>query len=426
MKRAKTLAIFSVLVLLGACMVPSARVTNSNQPITYTPMKTAVRETPRPLGKPSILDEVEETKASTSTPVATPAKPISQKVRVLVLENSKSAYIKHSGRVNIYTQDKSKKYKISKAGTLSIKPHKNGQVQVGSLVAKQAVFIEPVGGATLELSKNRYTGIFKVVPGTNTFNIIELTPLEDYLYGVLPYEMHHTWALEALKAQAVAARTYTLKSIEKKAQEPFDLYNDVRSQVYRGSAQVYDSVKKAVDGTRGQVLSYKGELFYTYYHGNCGGGTDHVEIWNEKAPHIKPLSGASCKFDSHSKSFNFTQDIAKSTAEKFARSKGLKGGLKSIKVSKKTSTGRANMLTLKTANGSKQVRCADFRAATGIRSCKLTKITVGATKVHVEGHGYGHGIGMCQDGAHGMAKQNYNYKQILKQYYPGSTLSVVK
>ncbi len=421
MERTKTLAVFSVLVLLGACMVPSARV-NNNQTIAYTPMKEGVRKVANPLGKPSVLDEQEEVQPASSSLKKTPAKT----VRVLILENSKSAYIKHSGRVNIYTQDKSKKYKISQGGTVSVKPHKNGQVQVGTLIAKQAVFIEPVGGATLELAKNKYTGIFKVVPGTNTFTIIELTPLEDYLYGVLPYEMHHTWALEALKAQAVAARTYTLKSIEKKAEEPFDLYNDVRSQVYRGSAQVYDSVKKAVDGTRGQVLSYKGELFYTYYHGNCGGGTDHVEIWNEKAPHIKPLAGASCKFDSHSKSFNFTQDIARSTAEKFAKSKGLKGGLKSIKVSKKTSTGRANMLTLKSSSGSKQVRCAEFRAATGIRSCKLTKITVGATKVHLEGYGYGHGIGMCQDGAHGMAKKNYNYKQILKQYYPGSTLSVVK
>ena len=119
-------------------------------------------------------------------------------------------------------------------------------------------------------------------------------------------------------------------------------------------------------------------------------------------------------------------DIAKSSAEKFAHNKGLKGTLKSIKISKKTGSGRAILLTLKTSKGSKQVRCAEFRAATGIRSCKLTTITTGTTKIHLEGRGYGHGIGMCQDGAHGMAKQNYNYKQILKHYYPGSTLSQVK
>ncbi len=414
-----------LLTLLAACMVPSAKQNNSAQTITYTPMKTNVRPTPRfKLEKPSVLDETENENTPNQQPA--PANSPDKTVRVLILENSKSAYVKHAGRVNIYTQDKSKKYKISQAGTLSIKPHKNGQVQVGTLVASQPIFIEPVNGITLTLDKNGYTGIFKVVPNASTFNIIELTPLENYLYGVLPHEMHHTWALEALKAQAVAARTYTLKSIENKSEEPFDLYNDVRSQVYKGSAQVYDSVKQAVDKTRGQVLSYKGELFYTYYHGNCGGGTDHVEIWNEKAPHIKPLAGASCKFDTHSKSYNFSQDIAKSAAEKFARLQGLKGTLSSIKVSKKTATGRANLLTLKTNNGSKQVRCADFRVATGIRSCKITKLTTGTTKIHVEGHGYGHGIGMCQDGAHGMAKQNYTYKQILKQYYPGSTLAVVR
>jgi len=414
------------LALLSACMVPSAK-QKANQPITYTPMKDNVRPAPRfKLEKPSVLDEAEPDKApAKQTPAANVPLP-DKIVRVLIAENSKSAYIKHTGRVNIYTQDKSKKYKISNAGTVSIKPAKNGQVQVGTLVAKQPIFIEPVGNTTLTLDKNGYTGTFQVIPNANTFTIIERTPLENYLYGVLPHEMHHTWALEALKAQAVAARTYTLKSIENKSEEPFDLYNDVRSQVYRGSAQVYDSVKKAVDQTRGQVLSYKGELFYTYYHGNCGGGTDHVSIWNEKAPHIKPLAGASCKFDSHSQSFNFKQDIAKSLAEKYARAQGLKGTLSSVKISKKTSTGRANLLTLKTSGGSKQVRCADFRIATGMRSCKITKITVGTTKMHVEGHGYGHGIGMCQDGAHGMAKQNYNYKQILKQYYPGSTLAVVR
>ena len=192
-----------MLTLLAACMVPSAKQNNSAQTITYTPMKTNVRPAPRfKLEKPSVLDETESENTQSQQPAA--ANSPDKTVRVLILENSKSAYIKHSGRVNIYTQDKSKKYKISQAGTVSVKPAKNGQVQVGTLVAKQPIFIEPVGGATLTLDKNGYTGIFKVVPGTNTFNIIEFTPLENYLYGVLPHEMHHTWALEALKAQAAS------------------------------------------------------------------------------------------------------------------------------------------------------------------------------------------------------------------------------
>lgn len=404
---------------LCACAAPQAR--------TPSPAAETSNEPLVKLDLPSVLLEPQEAETSSAQTSSLPAaSPKIKAVRVLIAENTKSAYIKHSGRVNIYTKDKSKKYKISQAGTLAVKMHKNGQVQVGTLISAQPVIIEPVDGVTLEVNSNKYIGKFWVLPGKTTFNIIEQVSLEQYLYGVLPYEMHPTWAPEALKAQAVAARTYTLKSIEKKANEPFDLYSDVRSQVYKGAGSVYDSVKKAVDQTRGQVLTYKGELFFTYYHANCGGGTDHVHIWNQKAPDIKPLSGNSCKFDAHSKSHDFKQDISKSSVEKFAKTQGLKGTLKSIKVAKKTSTGRAVNLTLKTSGGSKTVSCANFRAATGIRSCKLTKITTGSTKVHLEGHGYGHGIGMCQDGAHGMAKQNYTYKQILKQYYPGATLSQLR
>ncbi len=400
---------------LGACMVPSARPKSPQA----APAKATV-ETAQPLGTPSVLTETDTAGKPVTKQVPFSAQQ-DKTVRVLIAENAKSVYVKHSGRVNIYTQDKSKKYKISQPGTVAIKVRNNNRVQVGTLVASQPIIVEPVGGTTLEIDKNKYTGKLVALPG-NTFNLVEYVPLEQYLYGVLPYEMHPSWALEALKAQAVAARTYTLKSIEKKANEPFDLYADVRSQMYKGAGNVYDNVKKAVDQTRGEVLSYKGTLFFTYYHGNCGGGTDHVQIWNPKAPNIKPLSGNSCAFDAHSKSHDFKQDISKSSVEKYARSQGLKGSLKSVKVSKKTGTGRAVNLTLKTSGGSKTVSCANFRAATGIRSCKLTKITTGATKVHLEGHGYGHGIGMCQDGAHGMAKKNYTYKQILKHYYPGSTL----
>ena len=420
------ISVLIIGILLGAaCTGPVVRQPKSTPTdTTHTPSQQRARPAAKfPLDMPSVLKEQENAPSIKGKGGAGQSEKI---VRVLLAENTKSAYLKHSGRINIYTQDLSKKYKISQAGTVAVKIHKNNQVQVGTLIAAQPIIVEPVNGTTIEFNKNLYTGKCKILSGNGSLQIIELTPLEQYLYGVLPYEMHHTWALEALKAQAVAARTYTLKSIEKKADEPFDLYSDVRSQMYKGSGQVYDSVKKAVDQTRGLVLSYDGELFYTYYHANCGGGTDHVHIWNEKAPDIKPLAGASCKFDAHSKSYNWKMDIAKSSAEKFARSKGLKGTLKSIKVSKKTSSGRANLLTLKTSQGSKQVRCADFRAATGIRSCKLTSVRTGTTKIHLEGHGYGHGIGMCQDGAHGMAKQNYTYKQILKHYYPGSTLAQVK
>ena len=115
-------------------------------------------------------------------------------------------------------------------------------------------------------------------------------------------------------------------------------------------------------------------------------------------------------------------NVSRAKVENYAKSVGLSGTLKSIKIARKTDTGRATNLTLRTSKGSKTVPCGKFRLATGIRSCKITKLSVRKNDVYFEGKGYGHGVGMCQDGANGMAKDGKNYKKILKNYYPGSEI----
>ena len=112
-------------------------------------------------------------------------------------------------------------------------------------------------------------------------------------------------------------------------------------------------------------------------------------------------------------------NIARGKVENYAKSVGLTGALKNIKIVRKTDTGRATNLTIKTAKGTKTVPCGRFRLATGIRSCKITKLDF-------EGKGYGHGIGMCQDGANGMAKSGKNYRKILKNYYPGAEITTLQ
>lgn len=347
-------------------------------------------------------------------------------VRVLLAEKAKSAYIKHSGKVYIYTQNLDKKYKVSAAGTLAVKALGSGKIQVGTLQAAQPIILEPAANTVLGWNNNSYSGKIYIIPAQNAFHLVEHAPLETYLYGVLPYEMSYTWPLEALKAQAVAARTYTLKTLEGVKNQNFDVYSDVRSQMYKGGGKQYDSVKKAVDQTRGQVLTYEDKLFFTYYHANCGGATDDVRSWNFGAKSIKPLSGASCKYDSHSKSYKWAMNVARHKVESYAKSVGLTGALKSIKISRKTDTGRATNLIIKTAKGSKTVPCGRFRLATGIRSCKITKLDVRKNDVRFEGKGYGHGIGMCQDGANGMAKDGKNYRKILKNYYPGAEIKTLQ
>ena len=424
--------LFLIGVLLAGCAAPASRQAAVNTPSALP--QTAVSTPPAApaavdVDTSAVLDGLpapqteEEPPSQAPQPDQSVAQDVYKIVRVLLADNQSAAEIKHSGRVYVYTQNLDKKYKISAAGTLAVRFAGNGQVQVGSLKTNQPVIIEPAKGTLLTWNDNVYAGKIFILPAQHTFLLIEHVDLETYLYGVLPYEMSYSWPIEALKAQAVAARTYTLKTIEHSKKIYFDLYSDVRSQMYKGGGKQYPSVKTAVDATKNQVLMYEGKLFHTYYHGNCGGATDEVHIWNPAEKTVKPLAGASCAYDSHSKNYSWKQDIPNSKIIAVARSMGLKGSLQNVKVVHKTHTGRATKVLIQTSQGSKVVGCNKFRLAIGLKSCKIKKISMLKGSTHLEGHGYGHGIGMCQDGANGMAKAGKKYDQILKNYYPGSKLT---
>lgn len=350
-----------------------------------------------------------------------------QTVRVQLGEKLKSAQIQNSGLVYIYALGSEKKYKVSKPETITVQMS-GSKLTIGALSHTGTLVLQPAEGTTLTYQKNGYTGALYAVPSGTTFRLVEYTDLEHYLLGVLPYEMSYSWPLEALKAQAVAARTFTLMQLKNKKKD-FDLYNDVRSQMYKGSAKVYDSVREAVEGTAGQVLTYKGELFHTYYHANCGGGTDDAKIWTgSSAPTPKPLQGASCSTDTHSKSYSWQATVPAASVNKFVNGKGLKGSVSHIKVAKRTASRRAVSLQFTTPQGSKTLSCAQFRLSVGaslLKSCKIISVSKSGSGFAFAGHGYGHGIGMCQDGAKGMAQNGKNYKQILAQYFPSSDLTTL-
>ncbi len=391
---------------LAACATPSAR---------QTPVTT---EATAPAEEPENTPKEEDALPVKESPIKT--------VRVQLADNQKEAFIKHSGRVFVYTQDLEKKYKISSAGTVSARALSGGKIQVGSLQSAQPIILEPDTDTLLTWNNNLYAGKIMVVPAQHTFLLVEHVDLENYLYGVLPYEMSYSWPLEALKAQAVAARTYTLKTLENSKNKYFDLYSDVRSQMYKGGGKQYDSVRTAVDATKHQVLTYNDKLFYTYYHGNCGAGTDSVNTWNPGSKVIKPLAGTTCPYDSHSKNFSWKTELSPTKIMNYMKDFGLTGTLQSVKVAGRTPSGRVTHLTVRSSKGEKRVVCNKFRLSLGLKSCKISRITVSNNKALFEGRGYGHGIGMCQDGAYGMAKAGKNYEQILKKYYPGAQLTTLK
>lgn len=267
-------------------------------------------------------------------------------------------------------------------------------------------------------------------------NKVVTMSLEDYLVGVVAAEMPAEFPPEALQAQAVAARTYSLKrlgsnGVANPLHPSADLCDDHRhGQAWLsreelknrwGTIRYYDyfyKVKKAVDETRGQVISYQGELIDPAYHASCGGRTENSEdVWKFQVPYLRSVP---CPYDADPKpvqaaSFDLSQvDRALGTSLGAAPVAAGASPSREIKVLEKTSTGRPKRLSI----GSKQFPAAAVRDLLGLRSTNFTCKVEGDTMTFTT-TGYGHGVGLCQYGAKGLAEHGYNYRTILGHYYSG-------
>lgn len=283
-------------------------------------------------------------------------------------------------------------------------------------------------GAHLEIDGKRYYGEFiaRLDAGEESLTLIEEIGVEEYLLGVLPYEMDPSWPLEALKAQAVVARTFAYTQLGKYAKQGYDLSTDTRSQVYKGRSD--DAViRRAVDTTRGEVLGYKGQILNVYYHACCGGRTTSASaVWGGEAP--PPLRGVADKYCQLSPHRKWTAFIAyEELLASLDRKRLLSGTLKKFEVAVYDRAGYAQSFRAKVGSERLDVRAPDFRAALGgaLRSLRIRKLRRLKNGVEFEGGGLGHGVGLCQWGARLQAEKGRRYEKILQHYFPGATLSVI-
>jgi stage II sporulation protein D len=267
--------------------------------------------------------------------------------------------------------------------------------------------------------------------------------LEDYLVGVVAAEMPAEFPPDALKAQAVAARTYAMKrmgaaGVANPLHPGADLCDDHRhGQAWLSREELkkrwgtvhyynyYYKVKKAVDETRGQVLTYQGQLIDPAYHASCGGRTENSEdVWKYQVPYLRSVP---CPYDAdpnpvQDASFSLEQvDNALGTTLAAVPAAG-KGKPESVfKVIDKTATGRPKTLQI----GDRRLPAAAVRDLLGLRSTNFTWKVEGDT-VTFTTTGHGHGVGLCQYGAKGMADHGYNYRTILGHYYSGVEITETK
>jgi stage II sporulation protein D len=277
--------------------------------------------------------------------------------------------------------------------------------------------------AAVLVNNRGYRGVIEVTPADKGMLVVNELPLEDYLVGLINCEISSQWPMEAIKAQAVIARTYALYQREVRRNAPYHLESTVLDQVYDGCDIEDNRAVRGVRETAGEVLTYKGAIIQAFYHSNCGGHTEAAEnVWGVGLPY---LQGVDCRYCLTAPSGRWEQSLSLNRIETQLRSAGYQvSGLKEVRTGMRNRSGRLTDLTLVGARSRQRITAVNFRKALGygvIRSTNFEARTVGGEVVFT-GIGFGHGVGLCQWGAKQRAADGFDYREILAYYYPGTVL----
>jgi len=247
--------------------------------------------------------------------------------------------------------------------------------------------------------------------------LVNVLPMEDYVAAVLGGEMPPSFPIEALRAQAVAARTYALNKKLEMLDEPFHLGSSVLAQVYGGLERENGRTREATQSTRGQVLTFELEPIEAYFHSSCGGRTESgLQALQRDLPYLMPVSCACGKNPATKWSAAFTAEELEEALGRDARGE--------LRVQSRTATGRVRRLQI----GSRTVDGVEFRQRLGyerVRSLLFDVAPDGKGGARLTGRGFGHGAGLCQWGAKLMADAGKDYREILLHYYPGTELQTL-
>ncbi len=279
--------------------------------------------------------------------------------------------------------------------------------------------IEKMGNlrGDLLVNGNHYLGNIEIWRSRSSLYLINELPLEDYIRSVVSAEVGLDWEIEALKAQAVIARTYALFQINLNNSN-YDLTSSVLHQVYKGKS-IDPRISYAVLNTKGEVLVYNGKIIESLYHSTCGGRTEiPEEVFGKSYPYLKSVE-SNCEISPY---WLWERKIA---LEEIEKALGL-NNIKEISIESFTSTDRVKTLTIKHDDGTLSIKASELRKSLGWKRLPSTNFNM--TRVDnfiiLEGKGYGHGVGLCQWSALEMARNGMNYKEILAFFYPGTTIQI--
>lgn len=328
-------------------------------------------------------------------------------VKVLVKIENESFKIRSDSRLRVYDKKNLSIVHESKNSGLNFYPSKIS-----------SIYLIESDENILYVNNTGYRGKIELHNILGKIYIINILSIEEYLYSVVPSEMPASWNIEALKAQAVAARTYSYYHIIKnKNKNVYDVDSTTNFQVYKGIISETPSSIEAVTKTSGTIMTYNYEPIIAYFHSTSGGKTsDDKDVWS--GVDLPYLESVECKYSENSPHYTWTteltmNEITKALSEKYKRIDSIR------KISFKKNNDRVVSVEIVHNNGTINLTGNQFRLLFPPQKLKSTYFTAKKIdkKLVINGRGWGHGVGMCQWGAKGRSEKGIKYDDILKYYY---------
>ena len=268
-----------------------------------------------------------------------------------------------------------------------------------------------------------YRGTFDIFVQQGRIVVVNEIPLEEYLVGVITSEIASSWPEEAIKAQAVIARTYALTKKRERQAGRFHLESTVMDQVYNGVDRDDDKARKGVRDTSAEVLTYEGKTIQAFYHANSGGQTESA--LNAFGVDIPYLRGVECMYGLMYPGSRWEWTVSAKRLTELLQAGGASlSAANEIIPGEMNNRGRRVSVTIITDRGQIIMPGTKFRMMVGSTLLKSTNFSVlhSGDNFVFTGAGYGHGVGLCQYGMKQRALDGFSYAEILSYYYPGTTL----
>jgi stage II sporulation protein D len=373
---------------------------------------------------------------SSCAPMVTSTRKLQEEPTVRILLQKNPGHIKLTANSKLKIKTGEKNGTVSGKVSLSFYPSLQITTPEGNIKDPEYPIIVASTNRFIRIDGEIYPGKI-VISKFGDVLVVNHVKIEDYLKGVIPFEMGNLpeSQIEALKAQAVAARSFVMAHI--KPNEPFDISTTIWDQVYGGASKTDKIIDKAVESTRGIVGTYNGKIIDAKYSSTCGGVTENNEnIWiGKRIPYLRSVRDSGwdrkdfCRFSPHYRwertydKKNFFEVIKKQIQDFFGKTPNR---IEWIRITKRTRTNRVRIIEINTDIGKfylekDQIRRL-FSDERGSLKSLMFQIKVKSNQIIVSGKGYGHGVGMCQYGAMEMAKERYSYKKIFTHYYKGIRL----